>query len=47
MGRIEGGENFREFIGAATELDEERRQQAARILLANIPKIEVEKGKGG
>jgi hypothetical protein len=47
MGRIVGGDNLREFIGLETELDEERRQQAARILLSGVPEIKVKEGKGG
>jgi hypothetical protein len=47
MGRIVGRDELREFIGLETELDEERRQQAARILLASVPEIEIKEGKCG
>ena len=40
----EGGENFREPIGLAAELQYNRRQQVADILLSTIPEIEVKKG---
>jgi hypothetical protein len=47
MGRILGGDDLREFVRLVTELDEERRQQAARILLGRIPEIKVKNGHGG
>ena len=45
--RIAIGENFRVIVGFATELYEDGRQKATRILLASIPEIEVKKGKSG
>ena len=47
MGRILSRDNLRELIRLVRELDEERRQQAARILLASVPEIKVKKGKCG
>jgi len=41
---IEGGENFRELVGRAAELDENGRQQVAEILLSSISEIEIKYG---
>ena len=46
MSRIAGRDNLREFMRLLTELDEERGQKDARILLSNIPEIKIEKGEG-
>ena len=46
MGRIVGRDDLREFIRLVTELDEERRQQVARILLSRVPKIKIKEGEG-
>ena len=40
----ESGENFREVLREATELDENGRQQVTDILLATIPEIEIKHG---
>ena len=45
MGRIEFRENFAEIVGSIGELDKERRQQAAGILLCTVSEIEIKEGE--
>jgi hypothetical protein len=45
VGRMEGRENLREFIGLIAELKEEGGQQLADVLLVGIAEIEIIKYK--
>jgi len=45
--RIKGRKNFGELVGLIAELNENRRQQAAGVLLACIPEVKIKQSARG